>query len=435
MKYYLRKLINYEPSWTKPIPDHQREIWVNLFKTVEDIRDILYLRCSIPSDATSCKARMILLCDAADVGIILGVYVCYPRPGNVWSCDLLFGKGLLAQENWTIPCKELHALSALSNLKVILENCLGNWIRSFHAFSDSEIALCWAIYERVKLTTFVRNRVINIRTKMGLEILNHVDGKHNPCDVGTRPELITAESVRPGSIWLSGYDWMKDSLEQAHKDGIIKSVEDIKLTNDKKKTFKEGIAYDAFDDVEQGIFAVAQVGKIDAQKMQERLSTSDYLYDPLKRSFKSLVRITALIILAKVKLMKLLIRKKIERGEVDKSELKRLDFAPSKFSVFNYMVGNKESEVNPQNCTKGNLCNYFRESFPNIVDGINVSTTDKEQPVKFFKLNEEHLSAALEDLFKRATKEVTITKRILTRLLLSPVEFCITTQDSWKKLN
>ena len=70
------------------------------------------------------------------------------------------------------------------------------------------------------------------------------------------------------------------------------------------------------------------------------------------------------------------------------------------------MVGNKESEVNPQNCTKGNLCNYFRESSPNIVDGINVSTTDKEQPVKFFKLNEEHLSAALEDLFKRATKEV-----------------------------
>merc|ERR1719318_1761823 len=120
MKYQLRKLIEHEPSWTKPIPDHQRSIWVNLFKTVEDIRDILYLRCSIPADAISCKARVLLLCDAADVGIILGAYVCYERPGNAWSCDLLFGKGLLAQENWTIPCKELHGMSALSNLKAIL---------------------------------------------------------------------------------------------------------------------------------------------------------------------------------------------------------------------------------------------------------------------------------------------------------------------------
>ena len=126
MKYHLRKLISHEPSWTKPIPDHQRATWVNLFKTVEDIRDILYLRCTIPADAISCKARILLLADAADVGIILGAYVCYERPGQVWSCDLLFGKGVLAHENWTIPSKELHGLSALSNLKAILEICLPN---------------------------------------------------------------------------------------------------------------------------------------------------------------------------------------------------------------------------------------------------------------------------------------------------------------------
>ena len=128
---------------------------------------------------------------------------------------MLFGKGLLAPENWTIPQKELHGLSALSNLKVILENCLSGWIISFHAFTDSEIALCWTIYEKTKLTTFVRNRVINIRTKMGVEILHHVDGKENPTDVGTRPELITADSVRPGSVWLCGRDWMKLSMNKA----------------------------------------------------------------------------------------------------------------------------------------------------------------------------------------------------------------------------
>ena len=142
------------------------------------------MRCVIPADAISCQARLYLLCDAAEMGIMLAVYACYEKPGNIWSCDLLFGKGLLAQENWTIPLKELHGLSALSNLKVILENSIGNWIQDMFAFSDSEIALCWSIYERVKLTTFIRNRVINIRSKMGLEILHHVDGISNPADVG-----------------------------------------------------------------------------------------------------------------------------------------------------------------------------------------------------------------------------------------------------------
>ena len=270
--------------------------------------------------------------DAADVGIVLGAYVCYPRPDSQWSCDLLFGKGLLAQENWTIPCKELHALSALSNLKIILENSLSSWVESFHVFSDSEIALCWTIYEKVKLTTFVRNRVINIRTKLGIEALNHVDGKYNPCDVGTRPELITAESVRPGSVWIVGFGWMKGSLKKAAEDGIVKSTDDIKLNNDKKKKFKEGIAYDTFDDVDHGIFAVAQVEKVDAKKTQERIMVSKYIYDPLRRSFKSLVRITALVLLVAFKWKRALLRKKVARGEVCKSELEKLKFGAAKFS-------------------------------------------------------------------------------------------------------
>ena len=173
---------------------------------------------------------------------------------------------MLAQENWTIPLKELHGLSALSNLKVILENSIGSWIQDMFAFSDSEIALCWSIYERVKLTTFIRNWVINIRSKMGLEILHHVDGISNPADVGTRPELITAASVRPGSVWLKGNPWMTKSIEEAKESGVIKTVEEIKLTNDKKKVFKEGIVYDTFEEVSPGVLAVAKMDEKDENK-------------------------------------------------------------------------------------------------------------------------------------------------------------------------
>ena len=137
LKNDLGTLISFEPSWTNSIPDHQRSTWIQNFKMIEEVRDILYIRCSIPTDAVFTQARILLLCDAANPGIILAAYVCYEN----WSCDLLFGKGLLAPEKWSIPLKELHGMSAMSNLKIILQNSLGSWVKEFICFGDSEIVL------------------------------------------------------------------------------------------------------------------------------------------------------------------------------------------------------------------------------------------------------------------------------------------------------
>ena len=122
--------------------------------------------------------------DAA-IGVMLGTYVCYPRPNQTWSCDLLFGKGLLVPDNMKIPDMELHGLATGTHVQTIIENVLGDWIEESASFCDSKIALSWTCYERVKLTTFVRNRVTAIRSKIDLDSLYHVDGKFNPTDVGT----------------------------------------------------------------------------------------------------------------------------------------------------------------------------------------------------------------------------------------------------------
>ena len=99
---------------------------------------------------------------------------------------------------------------------------------------------------RVKLTTFIRNRVTTIRSKVDLSILHHTDGKLNPTDTGTRPNLVSRDSIKPRSTWLKGYPWMQESIDKAKSDGVIKSVEDIKLNNDTKKVVKEGIMFDTF---------------------------------------------------------------------------------------------------------------------------------------------------------------------------------------------
>ena len=116
---------------------------------------------------------------------MLGTYVCYPKANQTWSCDLLFGKGLLVPDNMKLPDMELHGLATGTHVRSIIENVLGDWIEESASFCDSKIALSWTCYEQVKLTTFVRNRVTAIRSKIDLDSLYHVDGKFNPIDVGT----------------------------------------------------------------------------------------------------------------------------------------------------------------------------------------------------------------------------------------------------------
>ena len=88
---------------------------------------------------------------------------------------------------------------------------------------------------------FHRLRVSNIRNKLSLDNLYHVDGKHNVADTGTRPDLLTADQLMPDSEWIRGKAWMKLSEEEAVQSGIIKNTNDIILDNDAKKIFKEGI--------------------------------------------------------------------------------------------------------------------------------------------------------------------------------------------------
>ena len=40
----LRNLIKIQPSWTESIPLDHRTIWVNNFKTIKDLSDLMYVK-------------------------------------------------------------------------------------------------------------------------------------------------------------------------------------------------------------------------------------------------------------------------------------------------------------------------------------------------------------------------------------------------------
>ena len=216
LKFDLRKLILVDPGWDASMSVELRRLWVDNFKFIEEMRDVMYVRCRVPVDAVRCSVRLWLLCDGSpDGGMVVTAYSGFERSNGLWSCQLLCAKNLLTPQGWTTPQTELHALNTLANLAHVLESALSSWVEILRSGSDSSIAISWAVYEKARLHVFHRLRVSNIRNKIRLDNLFHVAGKENIADTGTRPELLKSEHILPGSEWLCGKPWMTEPLDKA----------------------------------------------------------------------------------------------------------------------------------------------------------------------------------------------------------------------------
>ena len=244
--------------------------------------------------------------DAADFGIMIVVYASFELPDKSWSSAHILAKSILAPDDMTIPKKELAAFNAGANIKVVLERALDGWIEAIYVGGDSEISIVWISYESVKLSLFHRNRVVNIRSKVNLNQIVHIKGSENCADIGTRPNDVTADTVMPGSDWLQGKPWLKLSYDEMIKQGVIKTVSDIKLSNDAKKVMKEGMVFDQFDEKDYNL-GILNINTIDIQTVAKFEAYSNYIYPPLKRSYRSTVKIVSLVLLAVRKFKKKLI--------------------------------------------------------------------------------------------------------------------------------
>ena len=122
---------------------------------------------------------------------------------------------------------------------------------------------------------------------------------------------------------------MKLSVDEARQHGIIKSSYDIVLDNDMKKKMKEGTIHDDFDEINMGSY-VANL--IDVEKVAQVRKDLDYIYPPLKRNFKSFVRITSFIVVAYIKFKKKMVLAKTKRG---------INFPLSKFISFIVILNGK----------------------------------------------------------------------------------------------
>ena len=73
----LRKLSLKNLDWGSVISSEDRDLWIDNIKMIEQMRDIMYVRCLIPSDALRTTASIYVMNDAAQPAIVTSVYARY----------------------------------------------------------------------------------------------------------------------------------------------------------------------------------------------------------------------------------------------------------------------------------------------------------------------------------------------------------------------
>ena len=208
LKLNLREVFQATEGWDDAMPGDLRQKCVKNFLMFEQLRGLKYSRAVMPPDAVDTKLRLLTGVDAAKEGLMMGCWGGFKVKDGSWSNQLIIGRSVLSR-NESIPKSELEALCGGSNMAWTVRIALSDWVETSILFGDSMIALCWLMSEKLRLSLFHRNRVLQTRRGTELDDIYHVGTEFNPADCGTRPSKVKLSDIGPDSRWENGDQWMK----------------------------------------------------------------------------------------------------------------------------------------------------------------------------------------------------------------------------------
>ena len=389
LKVDLREAVKQTEQWDDPVPDELRSKWVKNFWRLEMLRGLKYQRARMPEEAVSTDMDLIIAVDAAEHMKVVGAWGRFRLASGQFSCQLVLGRSLLADEDSTIPKNELEALTMGSNLGWILRQALVDWVKSYIVIGDSSISLCWVTSEKKKLSLYHRNRCVQVRRGTDLEFLYHVATEFNPADVGTRPHLVKDSDVGPNSVWEKGLPWMRGEVDDAIADGTLIPATNLRLTEEEEDSFKKGLVYERTPEILTRGHPVVMVSSR-VEKVKKRSEVSDYLLPPNKFKFEKIVRIYSMV------------KRYIRNHKCLKGKLQD-NSGSFKFQMFQVSEGQVSNKCLALQLQKPVIDDYF--NFSNFSIGV------KKPGVQFkgkFHVNlcEDDISSTLNYLFKKASLEV-----------------------------
>ena len=171
----------------------------------------------------------------------------------------------------------------------IVREALENWVEDYAICGDSTIALQWVKSDKLKLSLFHRNRVVQIRRTVDLDKMFHVITSENLADLPTRPDRVGIEDADPSSPWHTGLTWMKGDLSDAVANGILTPLKELSMSDELKKEFDEGLVFEKSKDILTKGHTTLIQNRIDL--VYSRAKFASYLILPTKFHFPSIVRI------------------------------------------------------------------------------------------------------------------------------------------------
>ena len=301
MKRDLRRVMKETDGWDCFISSELRSKWVSNIWTLEKLKGMKFVRAKMPEDAVNEKMRMIVKVDAAKMLIIVAIWVGFPMKSGKWSCSYLIGRALLTAEDSMTPKDELNGLTGGCNMGFIVREGLDKWVDEYLICCDSTISLFWVKSDKLKLSIFHRNRVVQIRRTTDLQCLYHVVTDQNLADLPTRPDKVSFADVEPLSVWHTGLEWMKSDISEAVKNKILTPLDKLCIQDEQKADYDKGFVFEKTKDiltkghvVTTTICGVVQ-NKERVDLVYSRAAFAKYIVLPTKYHFPSVVRIVGIV--------------------------------------------------------------------------------------------------------------------------------------------
>ena len=279
-------------GWDDPIPSDLKEIWVQNFEKINDLANVKFQRAVVPPDAVNLDVQTIDTADAGENLVCAAIYARFLRRDGSYSCQLIFARTKVIHDH-TIPRAELVAAVMNASTGHIVRSALKKHHKQSWHITDSQVALHIMNCYKAALKTWSRNRVVEISRLTNLSNWFYVSRENMIADIGTRKGAKISQ-IDSESQWVQGMTWMRENPDNFP----FSTVEDILLTSKETNDVTKEKVMGENAKVSLAHTALTHVHKA----VEKRYKFSNYLLNPNKFRFKTVIRIMALVLLFAKKL-------------------------------------------------------------------------------------------------------------------------------------
>ena len=223
-KIILQELTAMKLDWDEPLPEKQRESWLNWKRDLLLMEDFNISRCLKPHDfGEVTEYQLHHFSDASERAYGVASYLRVTnREGKVY-CSLVMARTRLTPlKRVTIPRLELMAATLAVRLDGMLRRELDFTLSDSVFWSDSTIVLQYIKNVERRFHTFVGNRIAVIHEGSDPKQWHYVNTRQNPADDVSRG--MTAEALTTSERWVSGPSFLWCEKESRPASQVLNDV-------------------------------------------------------------------------------------------------------------------------------------------------------------------------------------------------------------------